>query len=392
MTDINETTIRNNIRVCYRCIIDETVPRSDINKDGVCRYCRLYDQLNKEFPLNESGNARFDRLISDIKRRGRKKKFDCVVGISGGRDSTYTLYLAKSLGLRPLAVHFNDGFGNPVAGDNMRKVVEKLDVELRTVTSDWRESKDLRVAFLRASVPDLNIPTDVGIAATLYGVARKENVKYIFIGHSFRTEGVAAPEWSCLDGRYMRAIHKKFGKYPLQKWTPTNPGYNLGLREIVYYTILCGIRTITPLYHVNYVRSEVDEFISRELGWQTTGAHYLDDLSQALLAHVIRLKHGIDRRQLNYGALVYSGQMSRQEAFDRMEKVYQIEDPKLIDLCIKRLGLAPDEFEEIMNLAPKNYRDYPNNVLVVEKSGPILDILSRFHLVPRSAYFKYCMK
>jgi hypothetical protein len=161
--------------ICSRCIVDATVPGAVFDDEGICNFCKLHQKLEKIFPLNETGARKLEQILSRIKREGRNKKYDCVVGISGGRDSTYTLYLAKRVwGLRPLAVHFNNGFGNPVAGQNMFKAIQRLGVDLRTVTSDWREAKDLKLAFLKASTPDIDASTDIGIAAALYGRAARE--------------------------------------------------------------------------------------------------------------------------------------------------------------------------------------------------------------------------
>lgn len=377
-------------RICKRCIIDSTVPRAIFDDHGECSYCREQDRLDREYPLTPEGRARFDRIVEDIKRRGRGKKYDCVMGISGGRDSTYLLWLSRQLGLRPLAVHFNDGFGNPVAGENMRKATEALGVDLRTISSDWRESKDLRIACLKASTPDMNLGCDIGVGAALFGVAAAEDLKYVLIGQSFRTEGIAPLEWNYLDGLYLKAISERFGTVKLRPWTPFDPGYHLDVREVFYYTVRRGIRTVSPLYHLPYVRSDVDELITRELGWVNTGAHYYDDLYQALMFYVHRVKFGIDRRRYNYSALIRSGQMTREEALSRLETPYAIEDPDVIRLCIKRLGLTQEQFDEIMALPPKTFADYPNNLARIRLAAPAVAILSKLGLVPSSTYHKYC--
>ena len=158
-------------QICTKCCIDTTVSGVKFDQSGECNFCKMHNELDQEFPLNQQGQKKFKIIIQKIIKAGRGRKYDCVVGISGGRDGCYTLYLAKKLGLRPLAVHFNDGFGNPVAGENMTNVTKKLGVDLKTVTSDWRESKDIRIAFLKASTPDLGMPNDLGIATALYSSA-----------------------------------------------------------------------------------------------------------------------------------------------------------------------------------------------------------------------------
>lgn len=377
-------------RICTRCISDTTIPEIEFDARGECNFCKLHDKLEREYPLDERGKARFERTLDRIRRDGKGRAFDCVVGISGGRDSTYTLYLAKKdFGLRPLAVHFNDGFGNPVAGENMVKATERLGVELRTVTSDWRESKDLKLAFLKASVPELEEGTDLGIATALYGVATKEKVRHILIGQSFRTEGITPLTWNYLDGTYLRAVHARFGQVPLRPWRPEDPGFHLGPWQMFYYGVWKGIRVTLPLYQVRYVRKEAEAILQSELDWVNPGAHYFDDLYQSLIFYVYRLKFNIDRRKFNYSALVRSGQMTREEALERVKHVYVIEDPKVIDLCIKRLGITRETFEEYLALPPKTFLDYPSSYRWLRWAKPLVWLASRAGIVPKVTYDKY---
>ncbi|MBM3252294.1 MAG: N-acetyl sugar amidotransferase [Candidatus Omnitrophica bacterium] len=376
-------------QVCKRCIIDSSVPGARFGKKGECSYCKLHDNLEKEFPIGEKGEKILKKIVEKIKIKGRQKRYDCLIGVSGGRDSTYTLYLLKQLGLRPLAVHFNDGFGNPVAGENMKKAIQKLGVDFKVITSDWRESKDLKIAFLKASTPDLEIGTDIGIATALYGMATKENIKYVIIGQSFRTEGICPLEWNYLDGRYMKNVHNRFGTVKLRKWQPENPGFNLGMWHLFYYSILKQIQTIPILYYTNYNRRDAEKIIQNELGWVYPGAHYYDDLYQSLMTYVYRIKFNIDRRLYNYSALIRCGQMSREEALSRIKEIYIIEDPKVIELCIKRLGLSQNEFQGYLKEKPKTFRDYPTSYTSIRLLKPLIRVLSWLNLIPKVTYHKY---
>ena len=376
-------------RVCSRCIIDTTVPACKFNEEGECNYCRIHDKLEKQFPLNTDREMQFERIIEKIKISGKSKKYDCIVGLSGGRDSTYSLNLAKQLGLRPLAVHFNDGFGNPVAGENMKKTTDRLGVDFRIVTSDWRESKNLKIAFLKASTPDLEQGTDVGIAATLYGVATKENVKYIISGFSFRTEGIAPLEWSYLDGRYLKKVYEKYNNIKLRRWTPDDPGFNLNIAHILYYMAFKRIKVVPLLCYVNYVRKEAESIIKDELGWVYPGAKHYDDLYQSLMTYIYRVKFNIDRRRFNYSALVRSGQMPREEALSRVKETYVVEDPKVIDLCIKRLGLTRDEIDMFLAEPTKTFRDYPSSYNFIKQMRIPIKILGKLKLIPEVTYDKY---
>lgn len=370
--------------------MDTSVPGIVFDNHGECNFCKLHDKMDADYPLNEKGELILQDHISKIKAAGKGKKYDCVLGISGGRDSTYSLWLAKTVwGLNPIAVHFNDGFGNPVAGENMMRACKKLGVELRTITSDWRESKDIKIAFLKASTSDMEEGTDIGIATALYGVAAKENIKYVFIGQSFRTEGIAPLSWNYLDGKYLKAVHKQFGTVQLRKWTPSDPGFNLGVKEMFYYAIVKGIKALPLLYYHNYVRKDVDAVIQKELDWKNPGAHYFDDLYQSIMFYMQRVKFKFDRRIYNYSALIRSGQMTREEALKLVQDVYVIEDPKVIQLCIKRLGLTQEEFDTIVALPVKSFKDYPNNYRFIKMMRLPIYIAAKLNLIPSSAYDKY---
>jgi N-acetyl sugar amidotransferase len=375
---------------CTTCIIDTTVPGVIFDENGRCNFCLLHENMEKEYPTGNEGAKRLREIAARIKNDGTGGKYDCIVGVSGGRDSSFTLYYTKKvLGLRPLAVHFNDGFGNPLAGENMVKVCHVLGVDIRTITSDWRQSKDLKIAFLKASTMDLEEGTDIGIATSLYSIAVRENLKYIIVGQSFRTEGIAPLSWNYLDGKYLKAVHKQFGTIPLKKWSPVHPGFNLGLKEIIYYVFIRDIKTIPILYYVDYNREEATKKIEKEFNWKNPGAHYFDDLYQSLMTYVYRVKFKVDRRLFNYSAMVRSGQMSRKKALQQIKTHYSIEDRKIIDLCIKRLGLTKKEFNSYLKLPIKSFRDYPNYYDFLCKFKKVIKFFCRINLLPSHTYVKY---
>ena len=219
--------------------MDTTVPDIAFDNVGECNFCKVHSSLEARYSLNGIAQKDLGEIVQSIKSSGKRKKYDCVIGFSGGRDSSYLLYYAKNiLKLRPLAVHFNDGFGNPIAGENMANIAKKLEIDIRTVTSDWNESKDLKITGLKASTPDMLAQgTDLGIASALYGVANQEGLKFILIGQSFRTEGISPLAWNYLDGDYLRSVHSLFGGKRLRKWSPNAPGFNLCIKAMLYYTV-----------------------------------------------------------------------------------------------------------------------------------------------------------
>jgi N-acetyl sugar amidotransferase len=359
------------------------------DKEGICSYCKLHDKIAADYPNGEEGWKKLQKIIDKMKEHGRGSKYDCILGLSGGRDSTYSLYKLKQWGLRPLAVYFHDGFSNPIAGENIKKATTRLGVDLRTMTSDWRESKDIKLSFLKASTPDLDQPTDLGVQAVLYGAATTEGVKYIINGHSFRTEGMAPLDWLYYDGKYLNAVQKQFGTIKLRSWKPKRPGFNLDTWQMAYYTFLKQIRVLNILYYLDYKRTDADKILTEELDWKSPGAHYNDDLYQSLVFYVHRVKFGIDKRKFNYSGLIRSGQMTREVALKRLSGTYIIEDPKVIDLCIKRLGITNEELEEFISRPVKTFRDYPSSFNLIKKCKLPIKIVCKMGLLPNSIYHKY---
>jgi N-acetyl sugar amidotransferase len=375
---------------CTRCISDSTCPGISFDSKGICNFCHLHDKWSLMYPNDDRGQVHLKAMIEKIKADGAGKKYDCIIGISGGRDSTYILHLAVvKYGLRPLAVHFNDGFDNPVGGENMINITRKLGVELRTITSDWREAKDLKISFLKASVPELNEGTDVGIAASCFGVAKKENIKHILYGQSFRTEGIKPVSWAYMVGDYLNDVQNKFGSVKLREWKAENPNYHLGWRELFYYSIMQGIKVYSPLYYENYVRKEAEKIIIAEYNWVYPGAHYYDDLYWALITYVHRVKFNIDFRLNSYSALIRDGQMDRDQAIEAVKKPYVMEDPRIIELCLKRLGISREDFDSWVKLPPKTFRDYNTGYGLMQLLRPGIKLVTKLGIMPEIVYDKY---
>ena len=377
-------------QICTRCIQDETVPGISFDDNGVCNYCHLHDELCEMFPNGEKGTKQLNKIIKNIKQQSKNKEFDCVVGISGGRDSIYLLYNAvKVWKLRVLAVHSNDYFDNPIATENMRKAVEKLNIKFINVCYQKELAYELKRDFLKASVPDLNMGTDIAIATALYSTAYKYGIKNIFIGQSFRTEGIKPLEWSFFDGKYLKTVHNMFGEIPLPKWTPENPTYNLDLKEMFFYAVLKGIKTFTPNYYINYVRKEAEEIIKNELDWVYPGAHYFDDLYHSFIAYVHRVKFHINLNINSDSALVRDGQLTREEALDRANKPYHIENDKVIEDCLKKINVSQLDFDKIMKLPLKTFKNYNTSYNIIKMLKYPIKMASTLNIVPKVVYKKY---
>ncbi len=370
-------------QVCTRCVMDTTVPEIRFDENGVCTYCRIHDDLEEKHPLDESGKRRFQATIDRIKRDGRDKEYDCIVGVSGGRDSSYTLYVAVEMGLRPLAVHFDNGWNSEIGVGNIKKITEKLNVDLHTHVADWEEFKDIQKAFLRASVSDAEVPTDYVILSVLYHAAMENGVKYILNGHSFRTEGVAPIGWTYMDGRYIRGIQAKFGSAKITS-CPV-----MSLSELLYYTFVKRIQVINVPEFIQYEHEHVNKVLEERLGWQYSGGHHHESVyTEFFQSYYLPRKFNIDKRKLEYSALIRSGQMTREDALKDLEKPYEF-NPEIVDYTIAKLGLTPEEFREIIEEPPRSFRDYPSYYSAIRASRIPIKIACNLNLLPHVFYEKY---
>ncbi|MCR4336551.1 MAG: N-acetyl sugar amidotransferase [Candidatus Omnitrophica bacterium] len=372
--------------ICSRCIYDDHIPYISFDSEGVCNYCRQHEQLDQEYPTGEKGRAILEALAKKIKHEGRHLKYDVVVGVSGGTDSSYLLHLAKELGLRPLAAHFDNTWNSKIAVENIYNVLNKLNIDLYTHVVDAQEFCDLFKSFFKASVPDIDTPSDIGLATTHYLAARKYKIKYIFEGHSFRTEGISPHGWFYMDAKYIQTVQKQFGSHKIKTFP------NLWLSSWLKWSVIDGIKKVRPLYYIDYHKDQVKDFLSRELNWKWYGGHHMENRTAYFTNnYYLPRKFKIDLRYSEFSALVRSGQMSREEALKL------IQEPKpfnkdILEEIKKRLGFTDEEFDRIMNLPPKTYRDYKTYKETFEDFRWLFWIMYRLNLVPKSFYLKYTRK
>lgn len=372
------------LRRCSRCLYDETVPAITFDEHGVCNYCHIHDRLDLEYPTGEEGEKRLQAIAGQIREEGRGKLYDVIVGVSGGCDSTYMLYLAKKLGLRPLAVHFDNTWDSTIAVENIQTALQSLDIDLYTYVVDNKEYDDIYRSFLKAGVIDIEAPTDIGLAVVLNMAAEKYKIKYIFEGHSFRTEGVAPLGWVYMDAKYIASVQKQFGTYPLKTFP------NMLMPDFIKWTAILGIKKIRPLYYMNYVKKEAMVINTQELGWEWYGGHHLENRFTAFWhTYFAPMRFGIDSRLLGFSALVRSGQMERSQGLELIAQPQEF-DPELITMVKKRLGFSDEEFEALMNLPKKTYRDYPNYKKTFERMRPFWWLMYKLNRVPKSFYMKFC--
>jgi N-acetyl sugar amidotransferase len=364
--------------------MDTTIPGIRFDQEGICNYCHSHDELDRHFALTSNNQKRFEALIKKIKCQGKRKSYDIIVGVSGGRDSTFALYTAVKLGLRPLAVHFDNGWNSEIAVSNIKRATDKLKVDLYTYVIDWEDFKNLQISFLKASVPDAEIPTDVAIHGLLHRVAAREGIKYLVFAHSFRTEGVVPLTWTYMDGRYISSVQKIFGTKRLKDYP------NMRIRDVFYYKMIKRIRVVPLLVYVRYHQKEVESLLERDLGWQYYGGHHHESYyTHFFQSYYLPHKFNIDKRKIEYSALIRSGQLNREDALREIRGQKYPYDPELVSYTINKLGLTPEEFSAIMKAPNKTFHDYPTYYPFLSGLRYPIRLASFLNLVPQHLYHKF---
>ncbi len=368
---------------CTRCIMNDVVdPKITLDESGVCNHCLRYDELiETRVSTGPEANVKLTALVNKIKNAGKGKDYDCLIGVSGGVDSTYVAYLTKELGLRPLAIHFDNGWNSELAVKNVENILNKLDIDLITYVIDWPEFKDLQLSFLKASVPDGEVPSDHAIQSVLWQYAGKYNIKYIISGMNFVTESISVPHWSYghSDWKYIRSVQKKFGSRKLK----TYPHYSL---PYLLYVNLRGVRTVSILNYVDYNKDEVMKLIQEKLGWKSYGGkHHESIYTRFYQGYILPNKFKVDKRYGHLSDLINAGQITKEAALEEVKK--DTYDPILqqqdIEYVCKKLGFSKDEFSELMSSEIKTFNDYPNTYSVVQFLRKSVNFLRKLGVYPK---------
>jgi N-acetyl sugar amidotransferase len=364
--------------------MDDTVSSIKFDENGVCNYCKKHDALLKNYPQDEQDRNRLrEELIANIKRSGKNKRYDCIVGISGGTDSTYTLLLAKQAGLRPLAVFFDNGWSTEISVSNIKNAVQKLGVDLFTYVVNWEEYRRLQVAFLKASVPCLDVPSDVAIMGTLYKLAIKEGVKYILSGASFITEGIVPIEWSYIDGMYVKTVNRKFTHQRLKSY----PGVSLA--NVFINTFVRKIRVVPFTNFYSYDKAVARGILEKELGWKYYGGHHYENIySHWAFGWYTPNKFGFDKRKVSLSGPVRSGKLSREAALAEISQEPPV-SPEITEYVIKKLQITQEEFDGIMQAPNKSFKDYRTSYPLLMKFRFLLKAAVKMNLITSVAYYKY---
>ena len=351
---------------CSRCVMDTTDREITFDTHGVCNYCRSFEAHFPSFDISKPvyPESEMSAKLNEIKRVGKSQEYDCIVGLSGGVDSSYVAFLAKQYGLRPLCVHFDSGWNSELAVKNIESIVNHLGFDLFTYVCDWREMKDLQLSFFMAGVANCDIPQDHAFLAGLHEIAKKHNIKYLINGHNVATEFVMPMDWGYTshDLKHIRSIQKKFGTQKLKNY----PKYS-SFKKFIYYKYVNKIEAFNILNYISYDKSDVKHFLINELGWRDYGGkHYESRFTKFFQAHYLPYKWKIDKRKAHLASLIMTGQMTKEEALVDLEKpLYdslELQDDK--EYISRKLGVAVEELDAILDAPPKEYYEYGYSLIL----------------------------
>jgi N-acetyl sugar amidotransferase len=348
-------------QVCARCVMDTTDSLIEFDAHGVCDHCRTFDsEVKPNWRTDAAGRRELDAIVAGIKQEGQGRDFDCIIGMSGGIDSSYLTYLAKSeLGLRPLVFHVDAGWNSQVAVNNIEKLVDGLGLDLYTEVIDWEEMRDLQLAFFKSGVPHVDTPQDHAFFATMYNFAERHGVRYILTGSNFSTECVRNPvEWMYYqsDSIQLRDIHAKFGTRPLVNFPTTSI-----LRHKVYLRYLKRIRVVTPLNYMPYLKADAMRLLTDKFGWQPyPQKHFESRFTKFYESYWLPKKFGYDTRKVQFSSLILTQQMTRDEALRQLAQPPYDEATVAHDFeyVATKLGIGVTELQGYMDAPNKSYRDY----------------------------------
>ena len=365
-------------QICTNCVMDTTDPNIKFDEKGVCERCnQFYRDILPLWNYGKGKEKELNEIISKIKQEGKNKKYDCLLGLSGGFDSSYMLHFAiKELGLRPLVFHIDAGWDTSFAVNNIKKMVTKLSVDLKIEKINWNEVRDMQLAFFKSGVPHLDIPQDHAFVAALDNYAEKYNINYILNGGNISTEVVVNPNawgyWGT-DMRHIKDILSQFGTVPME----TYPFTNIFKRKI-FMPYIKRIKVVKLLNYIPYVKKEAEELLKKEYGWEPyPQKHFESIMTKFLEGYWLPERFGYDVRKAQFSSLILTGQMTREEALEKLKEppLSEEESAKLFTQVAKMLEISEEELHSYLTMPLKTYKDYKNQSSIIAIGSKILYFL-----------------
>ncbi len=362
------------MKICTKGVWDETIPGIVFDENGVSNFCKLQERMMADYPRGQKGKEVWESFIAQMKAIGNGKSYDCIIGVSGGVDSSYLLHLAHEHGLRPLAVNLDNGFNSDIAVQNIFKVTKALNIDLETYVIEYEEIKDLLKSYMKACLPWVDSPTDLAIKAVMYKYAIEEGIRFIIRGNDFRSEGKQPKEWTYSDAKQLKYIHKKFGRNIKLKTYPLLP-----FRKIIYAGIIRKILDVRPYYYLEYTKQDAKKMLVETYDWKDYGGHHHENIfTKFSMSYWLPEKFGIDKRKIHLSAQILSGAITRDEALAELDNPFGSEEELLTmrQYVIKKLDLTQQEFDNIWAAPNRNTFDYPSSYNLIyglaEKFNPLI--------------------
>ena len=362
-------------QICNNCVMDTTDSSITFDEKGVCDHCSVfYTEILPIWQYGENRQNQLDGIVSKIKESSNGADFDCIMGMSGGIDSSYLLYkMVSEYNLRPLVFHVDAGWNSQIAVNNIERLIDGLGLDLYTEVINWEEIKDLQLAFLKSGAPHIDVPQDHAFFATMYKFASENNIKYILTGGNYSTECVRNPlEWMYYqsDSAQLRDIHKKFGTIPLESYPVTNI-----LWHKVYLPYIKGIKLIRPLDYIPYHKEKAMNLLVDKFGYQKyPQKHFESRFTRFYESYWLPKRFGYDTRKVQYSSLILTGQMKRVEALEKLRKPAYDEETihQEFEYIANKLGISIDELQSYMDAPKKTYKDYKSQQYIYDIGAKVL--------------------
>lgn len=370
---------QSKYQICTNCIMDTSDPNIKFDEKGWCDYClNFHETIVPNWHTGKKGETELMDIADKIKKQGKGRDFDCIIGMSGGLDSSYAVYIAKEvMGLRPLVFHVDAGWNTQQAVGNIEKIVDGLGLDLYTEVINWEEMKDLQVAFLKSQIADQDLPQDYAFFSALYMFARKYKIKYVLTGSNFSTECCREPEewggYAGIDKSLVDDIHKKFGKIPLSSFPIVDV-----LTYKLYYKYILGMEVFKPLNLVPYIKEDVEELLFKKFGWEKfQHKHHESRFTRFYEDYWLPRKFGYEKRRAHFSSLIMTGQMTRTEALERISRP-ELDEQFLLnefEYVANKLDLSVGELKTIFEGENKTYKDYRNKKNIISSGAKVMRAL-----------------